>query len=242
MQQAAEDPPTKMTPQPIAQSSTMSCSSGSSHSSSCSSSHSHSSVVEAFEEEPTSVVAVPLGEPEAEDELHKEAAASASTSSSSSDTVIKEPKLGHSFFFFLCDMRRAVVLLDSIGIVIGVVMLGVEINAYMTGSDDFKMPLMADSTAREHGFGVIMVLKCISIVCHLAGIRGAMRFQICPLSFATLWDFIYGVLAMYDSYWIGFTKSLLVLYPHVVLCSEINQGIMTPETYGPREKQSICGV
>ncbi|CAB9515506.1 expressed unknown protein [Seminavis robusta] len=150
---------------------------------------------------------------------------------------LKKVKQGHSFLGCLCDMRRAVIILDTLGFIGSIIGLVAIIIYDKYGTEDDKK-LLLDS----YSFGALIAIYSAVIIAHLSGIIGALTFTICPILITIIMDISYAVLAGLDHNWIGLGVYIFLLYPHVFLCNELARGIMTRETYRSQERQSCCCV
>ncbi|CAB9501539.1 expressed unknown protein [Seminavis robusta] len=153
------------------------------------------------------------------------------------DTV-KSTKQGHSFLGCLCDMRRAVIILNTLGTIAGIIGLVAAIIFDKYGTEEDRKALMLDG----YDLGALIAIYSAVIVCHLCGILGAVTFTICPILITILMNIAYAVLAGLDKNWIGLGVYIFLLYPHVFLCNELARGIMTRENYRSQERQSCCCV
>ena len=127
---------------------------------------------------------------------------------------MKSGRQGHLFCGRFCDMRIAVVVLSVINILILLIGGIVTVVKYGWGGLGAHFP----------GF----VLSCI-------GIYGALSFEFWAVCLAAIG---YTVGLLFDIIWMnwmGLIIGSIVLYPHVVLCKELNDGIMSRETYSREE-------
>ncbi|CAB9523640.1 expressed unknown protein [Seminavis robusta] len=153
------------------------------------------------------------------------------------DTV-KKTKQGHSFLGCLCDMRRAVIMLDTLGMIGSIIALVAVIIYDKYGTEEDKKALMLEN----YDFGALIAIYSAVIICHLSAIIGAITFTICPILITILMNITYAVIAGLDKNWIGLGVYIFLLYPHVFLCNELAKGIMTKENYRSQERQSCCCV
>jgi hypothetical protein len=102
-------------------------------------------------------------------------------------------------------------------------------------------------------YTISMIIYGIGLLVNVIVICGASMYNACLIMFGVLWILVELSFSIYyqttlpkDQYpiytiigsiiWDG-----LILYPHIVLISEIRNGIMAPETYA-RERFSCCCV
>ena len=148
-------------------------------------------------------------------------------------------KQGHSFLFCLCDMRRAVIMLDVLSILGGLLMILAEILVYKYGDkDDEELQILLNN----YSLWAVVVIQAVGVFCHILGVIGARRFSICLLLLPLLWNIVYAVLCGIDKNWVGLGFAIVWVYPHAFLCRELAQGIMTKENYYESERQSCCCV
>ena len=151
-----------------------------------------------------------------------------------------------------CDMRRAVIILNTIGIILGLI----AVIAY--SSTDVLVQSLNEEVQKvfEDALLTTYILIGIGIAASLVGIWGAYSYNILGVGFSAFIIVAFfiteTVMAIqfvnkYDlplptvNILVGALIDALVLYPHVGLIVEIKNGTMTPETY-PREKASCCCV
>jgi hypothetical protein len=125
---------------------------------------------------------------------------------------------GHLLFYFICDMRIAVVFLNIMNICL--LLLSSFIGIY------------------KFGWGTLLVIFPGLVLSGIA-IYGAMNFELWALVMATI-GFLLGLLSdFWYLNWIGIAFGMLVCYPHVVLTYEIKEGILNKETYNKQE-EFVC--
>lgn len=151
----------------------------------------------------------------------------------------KQGKQGHSFLFCLCDMRRAVIMMDILAIIGSLIGLLVTILVEKyADKDDEELAVLLDG----FDFWALIVIQVVAVICYFSGLVGALRFSICPVLITILWEITYGALCAYDKNWTGLGVAIFWLYPHLFLCRELAQGVMTEENYVESERQSCCCV
>lgn len=150
-------------------------------------------------------------------------------------------KQGASFLFCLCDMRRAVIMLDALAAIGGLMAI---VAAALVNKHAIKKEEVVADMILLHSYDCIgvIVIQTVGMLCHFSGIFGAIQFQLFPLVFPTMWEAIYAVLCGIDRNWAAVCVSVLWLYPHAFLCRELAQGIMTKDNYNEAERQSCCCV
>lgn len=164
-----------------------------------------------------------------------------------------------------CDYRRAVIIVDIIMIVLSILSLvttplidaedryeykDIDDDAVLDKLDDTKVPLT--------------VIAALGVVFFVAPLIGAIKYRSSMVMFGILWlvvsyisQVVIIVLNTNDAdkltnddesvdtpvpgFVISFIVIALVIYPHAMLVRELQQGIMTKETY-IREKHSCCCV
>jgi hypothetical protein len=110
-------------------------------------------------------------------------------------------KQGHSFLGCLCDMRRAVIMLNILGIGIGIAVLlaVILVDKYGENIEDGDLKYTIDS----YSFGAMVGIQLGVIIAHLSGILGAINFAVCPILIAILMDVAFAVLSGLGNNWIG---------------------------------------
>lgn len=153
---------------------------------------------------------------------------------------------GHRCCGGCCDMRRAVIIVDAVGIFI-CVFYAIYFAILAEAVEETDSPTMDDATKKqvegmmvqmEHVFLVLMAIK---IPLNGLGIYGAMKFKFWPVAVALA---AYVVECIIDA--VAFNIGGLLLagffaYPHVVFLREMKSGVMSELNY-PTEKYSCCCV
>ena len=137
-------------------------------------------------------------------------------------------------------MRRAVIIVNTIGAALGLIAFGYCSYIYMI------VQSLDNNWVHDFVFTIIILIGII-IAAFLVGIWGAYSYNILGVGFSAF--FIVAFFITYTEltavpirYILGGALiDALVLYPHVGLIAEIKNGTMTPETY-PREQASCCCV
>jgi hypothetical protein len=154
-------------------------------------------------------------------------------------------KRGHTFCGCCCDTRRAVIIVNIFMLtctVISVVTiaLGAQLlNAMGDGDDEAQQE--AAQQLNSIPLGLLFAMVIIQAVFFVFGIMGAIKYTTWMLSVALIGYTLYFVMNLLSSNFLYIGLPVLFAYPHFVLISEINQGIMTPDNY-PNEVHSCCCV
>lgn len=168
--------------------------------------------------------------------------------------IPNESKKGSKCCGQCCDMRRAVIIINIINIILGVVTIAVNVSnaAFLTiGIEDDRIKDDFDSVLTD---GII--IASVGLAVFIITLWGAMKYNIFAVGLGALYicaAFVANTvltIQFFNSYMVPVPTPTLVvsgvisalfLYPHVGLILELNNGIMTPETY-PREEMSCCCV
>ena len=153
-----------------------------------------------------------------------------------------------------CDMRRAVIILNTISIIL------VGLLAFIAYSSTNVLVQNIDDDAVQESFEDALlttyILIGIGIAASLVGIWGAYSYNILGVGFSAFFIVAFFItdtvraIQFANKYDVplptldiatGALIDALLLYPHVGLIAEIKNGTMTPETY-PREQASCCCV
>ena len=142
-------------------------------------------------------------------------------------------------FFGMCDMRRAVIIMNIVGLVMSAMaLLGELFNQYGTDARAVVVALVV---------GVLYGLALVGAVKYRPWfLIGIIVYSI--VSIASLFGhaiYLWSVLGLRQPVvpfmLFGIVVTAAFLYAHVILFQEMRQGIMTPENY-PKEKHSCCCV
>ena len=172
------------------------------------------------------------------------------------------PKMGHKCCGGCCDMRRAVIICDIILLVGGVLSLcfegigvyGASAVANMSFDDDTFASFEDDATAEnfQEGFEgqqaqaqalmkqaedlllVLMVMTSITLATTVASIWGAINYNYWPVAANTICLGIRAILPFFMGApsIMGAAITALWIYPHIVFCVEVRNGVLCRETYG----------
>ena len=193
-------------------------------------------------------------------EVHKPTPTAAPTPTT--ESIYDQTKLGSKCCGCCCDFRRAVIIVDAIGIVLAVLSL-----ASLGVSNDGQYEAYGFDSQDKEAFEVYndsllvnAIVTGTGILALAAPIYGALKFQYPMVAFGIVWyvatfivyiivDIIYinkandetgSNLGMPFLGWIvSAVVTALLIYPHAGLILEIDKGIMSQETY-PREEYSCC--
>ena len=141
-------------------------------------------------------------------------------------------------FFGMCDMRRAVIVLNIVGLVMSAIaLLGELFNKYGT---DARAVVVALVVGVLHGLALAGALQyepwfLIGIMVHSIVSIASMFWHAMRLGSAL------GLRQPVVVMLFGIVVTGAFLHAHVILFQEMRQGIMTPENY-PKEEHSCCCV
>jgi uncharacterized membrane protein YkgB len=107
----------------------------------------------------------------------------------------------------------------------------------------------------QETYTISMIIYGIGLIVNIIVICGASMYNACLIMFGVLWILVELSFSIYYQSTLPKTEQSypmftiigsiiwdgLILYPHIVLISEIRNGIMAPETYA-RERFSCCCV
>ena len=137
-----------------------------------------------------------------------------------------EGKLGGKCCGCCCDYRRAVIIVNAVGIALG--LLGLVLSFGLSGS------------------GFIFVI--LDIIFSIVAIVGAIQYNVIMVGLTVAWLVIQFVHTVVVVIIVGGTVldivlsvviTALFIYPHVGFIREVKSGVMSRETY-PREEFSCC--
>ena len=154
-------------------------------------------------------------------------------------------KQGHSFLGCMCDMRRAVIMIDVLCLIFAAsgLILIILTEKYGDKIDPKDMEYIhLHSTTVNFPFSVALSLQISAMLVYIFSIIGACNFSICPVLTACAWIIAFIVMDGINKTWVSFGLHIFFLYPHVVLCYELAKRIMTRDNYYQSERQSCCCV
>ncbi|KAL3797748.1 hypothetical protein HJC23_000293 [Cyclotella cryptica] len=137
-----------------------------------------------------------------------------------------ESKQGHKIFCCCCDSKRAVQIFNILAIISVVIMMTLlSVNKYADVEVDVNGDPYADQELHElkANYRYYMIAYAVGL--------GVYLIVLCQDEEGWIFGYI-----VWPIVW-----EMLYIYPHAVFISEINRGIMTPETYA-RERHSCCCV
>jgi hypothetical protein len=151
----------------------------------------------------------------------------------------------HVFCGFCCDLRRAVLILNSITATFHfLMMIGMFAGfSFLNHNSDSIVDAMDDDVAKEqfeswaeHGnFKAIEALVGIlfigSIAMHGCGIYGAYKFEMWGVVTAAISYAISCLLGLISLNFLHVIVAGVFLYPHVVMIKEMQEDIMTEDNY-----------
>jgi len=153
-------------------------------------------------------------------------------------------KKGHKCCGGCCDVRRAVMVVDSVNICFSFMGLMSVLTMKTLNSsnfDDDEVKTAIEAMDDNMPWILLFIVSIASVLCNAVGIYGAYKYHVGCVGIG---------LAAYCSYFLidllsfnigGLVYNAFFAYPHFVLIQEMNQGIMTPENY-PNEVHSCCCV
>ncbi|KAL7570180.1 hypothetical protein ACA910_020016 [Epithemia clementina (nom. ined.)] len=161
--------------------------------------------------------------------------------------VVDGVKQGHKCCGGCCDMRRAVIVVDTVNVCVVALQL-MSILAVTTASANMDVDAVDDDSVKQAlqdlpdvKMGAVYAILGINIVCSALGIMGALKYSTWMVGTAGAWYFVMSILSLIGLNIAGVIYNGFFAYPHVFLVQEIRKGIMTPENY-PNEEHSCCCV
>ena len=161
-----------------------------------------------------------------------------------------------------CDFRRAVIVINALSIVFGVISTLVAFgssasihNETYDADDVLQLDNDRDS-AIQYGIAAGIILA-ISVVFNIVGLVGAIKYNIYMVGANMVWLIVSFVVAvLIERKWLedsslsedgegflgigpGAIERVLYVYAHAGFVSQVRAGILTKETY-PRERHSSC--
>ena len=162
---------------------------------------------------------------------------------------VKKIKQGHSFLFFLCDMRITVLILDIFSFLgATAALIGVIWMQKTMSHDDIDQLFPDDGSIANQVYHYkgslvpLMVMEAVAMVVFLGGIIGASNFYMWPIIIEIMWISAFTVVMGLAHNWfaLGVTVNVFFLYPRLRLCFELAKGIMTRDNYYNQERQCCC--
>lgn len=160
--------------------------------------------------------------------------------------VIQQQHRGHKFLGFGCDMRRAVVIFNSIALSFTFLEI-LTATVFYICYDEITNPenhasdwlSQAEDIVPKKLIGISIGISCASFVFFCLGIRGALRYEPCLVGASLLFHCaaLVGGFLLWNLF--GIILSGLFIYPHIVLLFEMRSDIMTVENYA-NERSTCC--
>ena len=155
---------------------------------------------------------------------------------------VPEKKQGHKFFFFCCDSKRA----------------GIMLNSFLLMLNLFTFTaMMVQVDPQTEGYIRAVTVRFCGMFVTFTALLGFYYYSksiiLVGLTFCC-YNLAMGIIALAKYDWQGLTQNedgklsvlfpvvmnVLIFYAEAVFVCEVNDGIMTPETYKRREKYSCC--
>jgi hypothetical protein len=151
-------------------------------------------------------------------------------------------KQGHSCCGSCCDMRRAVIIVNSIMMVLmTIVTLGFVVGMEAMENADDDAVKAASTQLQSVPVAALIFINLVQIACYGFGIVGAINFNNCYV-IAAIVAYCANLLgALIQVNVGGILLAGFFLYPHIFFYKEVKAETMTSENY-PNEIQSCCCV
>jgi hypothetical protein len=151
----------------------------------------------------------------------------------------------HVFCGICCDLRRAVLIMNSITVVFQfMMMIGMFAGfSFLNNNSDTIVDAMDDDIAKkqfedwaEHGNfklveALVGIFFILSIALHGCGIYGAYKFELWGVVTAAVSYSISCLLGLISLNFVHVTIAGVFLYPHIIMIKEMQEGIMTEDNY-----------
>ena len=156
-------------------------------------------------------------------------------------------KRKHQLYFGICcDMRIAVIALNSINIFVALMGWGVLL--YWEGIFETKLKEenheeRVEEAEEEHVEFVEHVALLFVIICvtfGFMGMIGALLYNKCMITVASIWYCIQAFIAIVAGNILGILLSVSFVYPHYVLVQELSKGIITERNYHTDIRHCCC--
>jgi hypothetical protein len=152
-------------------------------------------------------------------------------------------KQGHKFCGRFCDMRKAVIVVNSISIglsVIGLIGLIVLSNVDPANYDDDEIRVALNGL-HAGKLGAASAILLIQVMIRGMGIYGALKYNKYMVA-GCLLVYIFEIFtALWFLDWLDFLIAALFAYPHIFFIIEVHEGILSESTYDV-EEYSGCGI
>ena len=173
-----------------------------------------------------------------------------------SATSKENGKQGHIYCGVCCDMRRAVMIVNILSI-FNVIFQMVSIAGFTSLIKNRNPEDFATIVGLERAMTGVFIMSITSIFFSLGAFYGAFKYKVLPVmmqtAFTIIYFFVVNLMFLRVSrnhsefqfgpvnWVIAVMVSLLFIYPHAMLITELRSGLMSAETYA-REKHSCCCV
>ncbi|KAL3943898.1 MAG: hypothetical protein SGBAC_002015 [Bacillariaceae sp.] len=143
-----------------------------------------------------------------------------------------------SVFLGCCDMRRAVIILDTINLVLLVIQMMLYITVMR--AEEEEEPQTRNDIEMEVAAQTMLRISAVEALLCIISLFGALSFST-GMVVAGIVNFGVGVAAGFVLMnWPGIIINLVFLAPHVLLFMEIQRGIMTEANYYQEEHSCCC--
>ena len=213
---------------------------------------------ETAETAPTTTASVTATSYDAEATTHINVMRTTTTAAATTIPMSKQEKQGAKCCGCCCDYRRAVIIVDFIGIIFGILtiitFLGQSFDAVYTQDYEFEGFTIRSGSINS-------MIAAFAIIMNIMAIFGALHYNVYMVGVAIVWSALHyiGVTILntstraqleedanefeapsaYLDIVIGAIMSALIIYPHAGFIHEVRRGILSRETY-PREEYSCC--
>ena len=162
------------------------------------------------------------------------------------DDANKLPKQGHKCCGGCCDVRRAVMIVNIVNATLLLFgMFGVLATNKLSGQaedlyDDDEMLETLAEFSNSFPLGAFIAIQVVKILCSVAGIIGALKFNIYLTGVAAAAYCIDVLMALIEFSVGGIVYAALFAYPHFYFIKEVRAGIMSKENYHNEEMSCCC--
>ena len=144
----------------------------------------------------------------------------------------------------MCDTRRAVIIVNTIQIIggiVGAILLGVALKAEQDGTiTNEELTEFFAGWGTENTIAAYVAIG-IRLLMNLTGVMGALHYSVCMVGTCFVWYVIQAIGAGIAHAWGAMVVTILFAYVHIYFIMEVNSGIMSPQNYH-NEKHSCCCV
>ena len=155
-----------------------------------------------------------------------------------------EVRQGHSFLGCMCDMRRAVIIVNIISLIfvtIGVITFCVLFSSKYRDRFDDDDDVQEDFDELDRWRGALIAILVLGFIIHISGIVGGARFSRWMVLMPGVWLSLGCIFNLFALNIGAAVVCGLFAYPHFIFFREIQMGIMSKENY-INETQSCCCV